>query len=85
MELSTTAIWIMFTIGILAVIIASLFIWLYRMFRRRKKETKESFQLVSGKFKYFEFWQSYAFIIVIFTGYVVGIVLLGISISALAS
>ncbi|AUB31319.1 hypothetical protein [Spiroplasma floricola] len=76
--LSTGTFWTLFGFGILGLLLGICSTIFFVVFKRNKKLEKESFKVVSTKFKIFRFWQYYGIFTLALVGYLMALIFLGI-------
>ncbi|WP_339021326.1 hypothetical protein [Spiroplasma endosymbiont of Atherix ibis] len=79
-SLSAGTFWTLLGFGILGLVLGICSTIFFVVFRRNKKLEKDSFKVISTKFKIFRFWQYYGIFTLALVGYLMALIFLGICI-----
>ena len=74
----------MLIIGIICLVLGIIVILIYiKKKLKHQREEKNSFKIITGKYKSFNFWGHYVYIFIAVTLFVAAVVLIGVSIGVL--
>ncbi|WP_339029617.1 MULTISPECIES: hypothetical protein [unclassified Spiroplasma] len=82
-SLSTGTFWTLFSFGILGLLLGIFSTIFFIRFKGNKKDEKDSFKVITTKFKIFRFWQYYGIFTLAVVGYLMALIFLAICLGEL--